>query len=175
MRIRALFLSWLAAVTLSSLAGCAGTLPPPAQWKSEPDIVMVENERFRADLKPVCGKLGGCEAFVLRIVNKTDKNIKVNWNKTLYICGGRTSGGFMFKGIAYKDRNNPKPPDVVLGNATWTKTIWPNNLAHYVTGREAGWRNEAMPQGENGAYVSLSIDNKEVSERLVVRLSPVRP
>jgi hypothetical protein len=174
MRIRALFLSWLAAGTLISLAGCAGTLPPPAQWKIEPDIVMVENVQFRAHLKPVCDKHGGCEAFVLRIINKTDKNIKVNWNKTLYISGGHTSGGFMFKGVVYKDRNNPKP-DVVLGNATLTKTIWPNNLAHYVTGREGGWRHEAMPQGENGAYVSLSIDDKEVSERLVIRLSLVRP
>ena len=170
MRIRALFPAWLAAVTLISLAGCAGTIPPPAHWKSVPDIAMVENERFRAQLKPVFGKSGGCEAFVLGIVNKTDKNIKVNWNKTLYISGGHTSGGFMFKGVAYKDRNNPKPPDVVPGNATLTKTIRPSNLAHYDPAQKDGWRHEAMPQGENGALVSLSIDGKEVTERLVVRL-----
>jgi hypothetical protein len=175
MRIRALLPSWLAAVALFSLTGCAGTLPPPAQWKSEPDIVMVEYERFRVHLKPVFGNSGGCEAFVLSIVNKTDKNIRVNWNKTLYISGGHAAGGLMAEGAVSKDRDNPKPPDVVPGNATLTRTIWPDNLAHYDTGRKGGWRHEAMPPGENGAYVSLSINGREVSESLIFRLSIVRP
>jgi hypothetical protein len=172
MRIRNFLLSWITAVTLVSLVGCAGTLAPPAHWKSVPDIVVIENRQFRVQLKPVWGSHGGCEAFVLGVVNKTNKSIKVNWNKTLYFSGDQTSGGFMFEGVVYKERNNPKPPDVVPGNASMTKTIWPNKLVYYVPIR--GWRNEAMPEGDNGAYVSLSIDGKEVIERLVVRLSLVR-
>jgi predicted small lipoprotein YifL len=177
MRIKTLFLSGLAAVALVSLTGCAGVYSPPAhsppaQWKSAPDMATVENKQFTAHLKPVCGSYnGGCEAFVLSIVSKTDKNIEVNWNKTLYISGGQTSGGFMFEGIVYKDRNNQKPPDVVFGNGTLTKTIWPNNLVNYVSGQYGGWVHVTMPQGDNGAYVTLSIDGKEISERLFVRLS----
>lgn len=153
------------------LSGCAGMFPPPAQWQSEPQQASVDNPQFSAQLKPVCGSYGGCEAFVLQIVNKTSKNIEVDWNRTLYISGGQTSGGFMFEGVVYKDRNNPKPPDVVFGNGTFTKTIWPNNLVNYVSGKYGGWQNEGMPQGDNGVYLSLSVDGKDVSERLLVRLS----
>jgi hypothetical protein len=171
MNIKTLFLSGLAAVALVSLVGCATS--PPVQWKSEPETATVENEQFIAQIKPVW-QYGTCRGFVLTIVNKTDKNIEVNWNKTLYISGGQTSGGFMFEGVVYKDRNNQKPPDVVFAKGTFTKTIWPNNLVSFSAGSAyvyGGWLNEAMPAGENGAYLSLSIDGKEVSERLVVLLS----
>jgi len=147
------------------------------QWKSEPDIATVENEQFTVHLKPTCGRYGkcgcygGCESFVLSITNKADKNIEVNWNKTLYISSGQTSGGFMFDGVVYKDRNNQKPPDIVFGNGTLTKTIWPNNLVKYESGQYGGWKNEEMPIGDNGIYLSLSIDGKEISERLLVNLS----
>ncbi len=168
MRIKSFFIG-LSAILLVSLAGCAGLAPP--QWVSKPDVATVDNEQFTVHLKPVCGGYGGCESFILSIVNKTDKNIEVNWNKTLYISGGQTSGGFMFEGVVYKDRNNPKPPDVVFGNSTFNKVIWPNNLVNYVSGQYGGWRNDAMPQGFNGAYLSLTLDDKEFDERLRVSLS----
>jgi len=71
----------------------------------------------------------------LTIRNKTNKNIELNWNKTLYITGGQTSGGFMFEGVVYAERNNPKPADLIFGNSTFTKEISPSNLVDYETGR----------------------------------------
>jgi len=143
---------------------------PGVTWVSEPATATVDNPFFTAQLTPRCGGYGGCNSFSLIIRNKTDKNIEINWNKTLYVSDGQTSGGFMFEGVIYRERNNPKPPDVVFGNGTFSKVIWPNNLVHYSSGRYGGWENLRMPTGENGAYLSVVVDGKEISERIIVTL-----
>jgi len=163
MKIKTSFLSGLTAVMLVFIAGCAGMFPPPAQWKSEPNRATVENAQFKVILEPILVRTG-YRAFVFSIINKTDRNIEINWNKTLYIRGGQTSGGFMFAGVVYKDRNNPKPPDIVFGNNKCDKGLLPNILVDYHSRK---WRHYSMPQGENGVYLSLLIDGKEVNEHLV--------
>lgn len=147
----------------------------PARYlvKSDPPIVQESNEYFETSLKPRCGS-SGCDGFRLTIQNKTDKNLEVNWNKTVYINHGQTSGGFMFEGVVYRDRNNPKAPDIVFGNGTFSKTIWPNNLVEYTSGKYGGWSNEDMPSGENGVYLTVNIDGKEISQKLVTSISVTR-
>ena len=176
MRIKTMFLSGFFAIMLISFVGCS--VFAMYKWKSVPVNAVVENEKFEVHLLSNCkngsAMYGGCKGFILEIVNKMDKNIEVNWNKIFYISGGQTSGGFMFEGIVYKDRNDPKSPDIVFGNSTFRKTIWPNNLVDFTSGKYGGWRHDSMPVGENGAYISLIIDGKEVNERLFVRLSKTR-
>jgi len=151
-------------------AGCATTR---IVVKAEPTVMQASNEYFETTATPRCGSYG-CEAFTLQIKNKTDKNLEVNWNKTLYITRGQTSGGFMFEGVVYKDRNNPKSPDIVFGNGTLSKTIWPNNLVEFSSGKYGGWRNEDMPSGENGIYLTVNVDGKEISQKLVTNISVTR-
>jgi hypothetical protein len=155
---------------LSLLFGCVG-LTPRAPWTSAPYQATADNSIFNATIKPVCTGYG-CPAFVLSIENKTDKNLELDWNKTLYVSGGQTSGGFMFEGVVYKDRNNPKPPDVIFEKGSLTKTIWPNNLVEFSSGRYGGWRNESMPVGENGIYLTIVVEGKEMHEKLTVVLTP---
>jgi hypothetical protein len=155
---------------LSLLFGCAGMGPRPL-WTSAPVQATADNSIFSATIKPICTGYG-CEAFVLSIQNKTDKNLELDWNKTLYVSGGQTSGGFMFEGVVYKDRNNPKPPDVIFGKGSLTKSIWPSNLVEFSSGKYGGWRNEPMPRGENGTYLTIVVDGKDMHERLTVILSP---
>jgi hypothetical protein len=159
---------WAASATaLLILAGCA----PRTLWVGEPPTASIDNEYFNANLSPTC-KSSGCDSFYLSIHSKTNKNIEVNWNKTLFISRGQTSGGFMFEGVVYKDRNNPKPPDIVFGKSRFAKSIWPNNLVHFSSGRYGGWENSPMPPGENGIYLSVIVDGKEINERLTMRLEP---
>ncbi len=77
----------------------------------------------------------------------------------------------MFEGVVYKDRNNQKPPDIVFARGNFLKIIHPNNLVSFASGRYGGWEHSEMPPGENGAYLSVSVDGKEISERLVMQLA----
>ena len=80
----------------------------------------------------------------------------------------------MFEGVVYKDRNSPKSPDIVFGNDTFAKTIWPNNLVEFSSGKYGGWRNESMPSGENGIYLTVNIDGKEITQKLITNISVTR-
>ena len=151
-------------------AGCATTR---TVVKADPTVMQASNEYFETAAIPQCGSYG-CEAFILRIKNKTYRNLEVNWNKTLYVTRGQTSGGFMFEGVVYKDRNSPKSPDIVFGNGTFAKTIWPNNLVEFSSGKYGGWRNESMPSGENGIYLTVNIDGKEITQKLITNISVTR-
>ena len=111
--------------------------------------------------------VSGYRGFLLSIKNKTQKPIEIDWNKTYYITAGQTSGGFMFDGIIYKDRNNLKPNGMVLPSSEFLKTIFPNNLATLSVGRRAEWVNMTLPLGEQGAYITIVVDGKEVGTKLL--------
>jgi hypothetical protein len=158
--MRGLFPSVIAGLAFTT--GCAS----PPEWKIDPDIATVDNELLTASIQPICHGWAGCDSFLLRIVNKTDKDIEVNWNKTLYIRNGQTSGGFMFEGVMYADRNNNKPPDVVFKQSSFTKVILPSNLVTLDTGKGGGWRNIAMSNGSHGLYLTVVVSGKEISQRV---------
>ena len=163
---------WGGLVILSAtgLIGCAGLgFPMPEKWVSTPATATVENPAFTASITPRCHGLG-CEAFTFTLVNKTEKNLELDWNKTLFVTSGQTSGGFMFEGVVYRDRNNQKSPDIIFAKGSLTKTIWPNNLVSFSSGRYGGWDHGSMPRGENGVYLTVILDGKELHEKLVVTL-----
>ncbi len=147
----------------------SGCLPNVA-WHSEPAFKS-SNEYFNVLISPVCSGYG-CEAFTLNLTNNTDKDIEIDWNRTLYLVHNQTHGGFMFEGIVYRDRNNPKPPDIVFAHSILRKKIWPNNLVYFSTSSRSGdWYHESMPEGENGVYLSVIIDGKEIKEKQTINLS----
>jgi len=151
------------------MAGCAPG--PRYTWKAEPYRQSVENEYFTASIAPTAFDMifGGYEAFDLIIKNKTSVDIELDWNKTLYIERNQTKGGFMFDGVVYKDRNNPKPPDIIFSGAELRKNIWPNALVSF-SGR---WDHNPMPAGQNGVYLTIKIKDKEVQEKIVLDISRV--
>ncbi len=166
-RFASLVVSAVIAVTV--LIGCA--MGPRYVWNSAPETRTVSNDIFDAQLSPVCTS-SGCVSFVLTIKNKSDKNIELNWNKTLFISGGQTSGGFMFEGVVYKDRNNPKSPDMIFAKGNLVKTIYPNNMVDFSGGKYGtGWYNAPMGSGENGVYLATLVDGKEINEKLTVNIS----
>ncbi|WP_028601761.1 hypothetical protein [Ottowia thiooxydans] len=168
-------------------AGCAKRVvakvePQATQWsrhsleiKVEPKVIQRVNEYYEVIAEPKC-MTSGCNAFMLTIKNKTAKNLEVNWNKTLYVFGAQASGGFMFEGVVYKDRNSPKSSDVIFGNGHLIKLIYPNDLVKYYGGRYvARWDHEDMPFGENGIFLTVNVDGKEVTEKIVTSISISQP
>ena len=146
------------------LAGCA---TPEYTWNIEPSTQTVENEYFSASLTPAFfgNSLTGYESFRIKIKNKTAVDIELDWNKTLYIENNQTKGGFMFnKCIAYKGTNNSKPPDIIFPGSTLRKRVWPNALVSY----HHGWRNDDIPPGQNGIYLTIKVQDKEVKEKLLL-------
>lgn len=165
------FIILIALVTL--IEGC-GLITSYKYWKSEAIRKSVDNEYFSAKIFTVACDRRGCDAFLLSVKNKTDKALELNWNKTLYIVHGQTSGGFMFEGILYQDRNSPKSPDIIFPNGEFNKRVWPNNLVE-LSSVTYGWNNNPMPSGENGVYLTVNVDGKEINEKLTVSLSKIKP
>lgn len=163
--------------TLLALTACA----TPPVWKAEPNRAKIENASFIAELEPVChyervytniyGGFSGCNGFELSIKNKTSSNIELDWNKTLYVASGQTSGGFMFEGIIFAERNNPKLPDVIFAGGTLKKIIWPNNFVEYSGGQYgSGWYHRKLNTGEQGIFLTTIIDGKIVNEKITIKL-----
>jgi len=150
-------------------------------WKADPASFRVDNNKYYSSqitpfsslTSPGFGIDTGYNGFILNIHNHTDKILKLDWDKTYYILNGQTYGGFMFEGIVYRERNNPKPPDIIFPNGKLLKNIWPNNLVSF-SGKY--WHNEEFPEGENGVYLTLIADGKEINEKLTVNIlrTPVK-
>ena len=170
------YIAWLVIVMLL-VTSCAA--PIQKYLHSIPPSQTVSNEYFDAEISPFISYNPPIASFFhtfdtsyvifeFSLKNKCDKDIEIDWNRTLFISQGVTSGGFMFEGIAYLTRNNPKPPDIVFANSSISKQIFPNILVEYY-GRN--WILSPMSSGENGVYLSVIIDGKEITEKLLVNIS----
>jgi len=163
------------AVLVTGLLSIIASGGPKYAWRSDPFDKIVTNEFFEAKIRPECGydyniEASSCKGFLLTIENKTDKDLELIWDKTLYIDNGQTSGGFMYEGIIYKDRNNPKPPDIIFAKNTFTRSIYPNNLIRFQSGRFAKWLHDSMSSGAQGVYLTVKLGNNEIREKLILNL-----
>jgi len=143
-------------------------------WSYSPTSNPIVKEDYAISITPAYWstyrKGHGWHCFALTVENKTAKNIEIVWDKTLFVTNGATSGRFMFEGVVYKERNNSRANDIVFGNTTLNKLILPNNLVAYLGGRSIGWFHHLMPQGENGIYITLKVDDKEIGEKVLVNI-----
>lgn len=113
--------------------------------------------------------IAGYSAFILKLNNDSDNDIEIDWNKTYFIDNGRTNGTFMFEGIVYKDRNNPKTSDIVFQHSIFSKAIYPNNLVVFnANGSLSSWGHEGMGIGTHGVYLTLLINGKSINKKIYV-------
>lgn len=155
---------------------------PPEAWSYKSISNPADNKNFTVSITPAYWssyRQGyGWHAFDLSVVNKTNKNIEIVWDKTLFISDGSTRGRFMFEGVVYKERNDPKPNDVVFANSTFTRLILPCALVEYMSAISIGgriqypakWFHHIIPPGETGAYITVKVDNNEISEKVLINI-----
>lgn len=147
---------------------------PRYKWKSTPQNAIAQNKYYRAILIPNFTEWG-CDGFELIITNLSKIDLKVDWNNTLFITNNQTSGVFSFVGTMFIQRDNPKPPDIVFPGWTIDKLIWPNVLVYYSNEPyNKGWKQDVMPQGYNGVYLSVLANGIEINERLLVNLTATK-
>ena len=106
--------------------------------------------------------------YTLYVNNKSKNDIEIDWNRTSFIRNGQTDGGFMFEGIKYIDRNNPKNPTIIMSGTSREMNIYPNNLAYFQHNQYGGWKNSNIPDGENGVYLVFKQGSKEFREKLLI-------
>lgn len=110
-------------------------------------------------------------AFELRVTNKTRHDVEIVWNETMFVSDGQTNGGFMFEGVVFSRRDEPKQNDVVFPGTTFKKVIFPNILAKYIGVMGIGWKNRPFGAGEFGAYVVLQRGSEKIKQRLTTKLT----
>jgi len=141
------------------LSGCVST-QTKGIWQGADSV---ENEYFHATFWPLFDNKG----YALTIRNKTEKDLELNWDKTLYMLNGRTKGRFMLEGAIYRDRNNSKPNDIIFPGGKLVITVWPSHLVRYVSGRYGGWKHDRIEAGSvTGAYLTIMADGVEINEQM---------
>jgi hypothetical protein len=147
-------------------------------WVSSPVVQATGNQYYEAQLEPLTNGHKFFVSFRLTVTNKTDQNLELDWNKTVYIHNGRTRGGFVFKGIKPEDiKESTIPADTILGGHTFSKVISPYKLLARAPLRDP--RIEAtessiypgiLPAGENGMVLVIRLNGKELVEKITLTI-----
>lgn len=116
-----------------------------------------EDDNVKISLSAAEGENKNVSSLLLSVENKSNNDLEIDWNKTVYLMNGSSNGGFMFDGIVYLQRNAPKSPDVVLSKNRLDKIILPNNLVSF----ENNWHHEELPEGENGISLVYVMNGTE--------------
>ena len=139
-------------------------------WRSDPPLPSYSNKYFSISTVPII-LFDGYGAFAIKVQNKTKRNIEVNWNRTIFISNAEANGGFMFQGIPYEKRNYPIPPDIVPPHGILRKIVFPNNL---IVKSDDSWIHKPMEKGENGLYITVKVNGKNMGAKLPSHLSEKR-
>lgn len=167
-------------VGLFLLSGCVSGRSVATPYK-----VMKANEYYKAEIDFFAkGDKKFLNGMLLTIDNKTDIEIEVVWDKTMYINNGQTSGRFMYEGVTYADRNSSKSNDIVFPAQSFKKSIFPNNLVFItdtaamasvlgcgsVYGSQRQWCHNSFDKGEHGIYLTLKIGDKLYRETITSKI-----
>lgn len=158
----------LIAIAALAVTGCGGR--QKQVFDHTPRINQVENEYFTLIVVPHRVK-NLIVAFDITIRNKSNHDIEIVWDKTLYIDNGRTFGRFWSQGIRYSERQGQLPPDIVFQKSTFEKTIWPSGLIEMRSGK---MNHVPMDAGEHGIYLTTRINGKDITEKATFHFSEVK-
>ncbi|MBW2353687.1 MAG: hypothetical protein JRF51_10745 [Deltaproteobacteria bacterium] len=167
-------------LVLILLAGCASTKIPRA-WISSPPAQRGENRSFKATLEPLKGGERFFVSFRLSVRNKTDKTLRIDWNRTRYIYQGRPNGGFVFRGIdPAAIKGSSIPPDPIRPGELFSKEIFPTSLVAFTPFRDVvtdkqgkGIQPGPIPAGENGISLAIRQGEREMVERILLNIRAV--
>ncbi len=170
---------WSVLVLLIVLTACAPT-KKIKNWVSSPSVQKGGNKSFEARFEPLKGDKKFFVSFRLSVMNKTDKNLKIDWNKTRYIYKGRPYGGFVFYGINPADIKNSIPPDLIAPGQLFSKEIFPANLVAFTPIREEVLNKKGrgiypgpIPAGENGISLVILQGEQEIVDKIVLKIRAI--
>lgn len=141
-------------------------------WIADPGIKGVRNPFYEAQLEPLKTDKNFFYYFQVTIFNKTDAELKIDWNKTQYLRNGTSKGVFIFQGINPDDiKNLTIPYEIVPVGERLIKRIAPYELVAwnpYRSKSESRINPGIIPAGRNGILLVILVDGEEVIERIEV-------
>ena len=153
-------------ILVALLTGCAGLLEQPSSGPAPQ--ASASNESFDMTISPIYEFGRFPIGFKLSVVNKTEKDLEIDWNRTSFVDNGSSRAGFMFEGIRFADRNNPKQPDFVFAKGTFTKDIFPTANVEWNTRiSRPDWTFKEL-NSNCGVSLSVKADGKEVRQNVIL-------
>ena len=153
-----------------TVTGCAAV----EVYSSNPAVQKMGNDYFNVELEPQLQEgQNFFTSFRFVFTNTTKKDLHVDWEKTHYLFDGRRAGRFLWEGVDWdalkKVRNQPLIP--VAAGDTVTATIFPLSLAgrsRLTSTTGLRYTRGPLPVGENGIFLVVRHDGKEIREKIVV-------
>jgi len=159
---------WLAL----TVTGCAAV----EVYSSSPAVQKMSNNYFNVELEPQHQEgQNFFTSFRFSLTNKTKKDLHVDWENTFYLVNGRRSGRFLWEGVDWealkKIKKQPLVP--VAAGDTVTAVVFPKSLAgrsRMATTTDRRYTRGPLPAGENGMFLVVRQNGREVREKIVVKI-----
>jgi hypothetical protein len=148
----------------------------PKIWISSPVIQTAGNPHYEAKIEPLKDGNKFFVSFRLVVINRTDKNMAVDWNETRYMHNDRTHGVFVFEGIRPEDiKKLTIPADKIVSGQSFSKVISPFKLLARAPIKDRYTDKPVispgiMPIGKNGIYLVVRQNGNEITEKMSVNI-----
>jgi uncharacterized protein YxeA len=148
---------WVVLCTVVLLGGCSGFMVSTTH-------IAKDNPYLDFQLKTV-----DYLSYDLTVTNKTNQDVEIIWDKTMYIEENNTTNdGFMFGDETFlEDRDRHRKPTIVFAKNSMKKTLYPACLAFF----RRGWSHYYLPSGKSGVYIVVKVGDEEVKQRLYINIS----
>ena len=87
-------------------------------------------------------------------LNKTDKNIKIDWNQVLFIDTDGSSKKVFHAGVRYIERDKEQAPTIIYKGTNINDLIIPIQNVYFSSGSYGGWRTKPLI---NAPVVGISV------------------
>ena len=161
------------ALALLFLAACV----PAKTWISRPTQQQVQNAEFSARLTPLKRDKEHFVSFRLFIENKTARDLKIDWNRTRYLCDGKSYGPVVFSDIDPASIKTSIPPAIIPASGTFSKEVFPLKLVAFapvrkdiLDGEGRGLFPGPLPKGENTVDLAVYAGDRLLRQRITVNI-----
>jgi hypothetical protein len=155
-----------------ALIGCAAV----QVYSSSPEVQKISNDYFHVELEPLLQESQNFfTSFRFVVTNKTKKDLHVDWENSFYLFNGCRRGRFLLEGVDWdalkRIRNQPLVP--VAAGDTVTAVIFPKSLvgrSRITSTTGLRYTRGPLPAGENGIFLVIKQNGREIREQIVVEI-----
>ena len=128
--------------------------------------INVENNTFNSELFDITWKYNFTDfSFVLN--NKSDYNIKINWNEISLIDQFGENNKIFHSGIKYIDREKEQAETMVYKKSKITDLIAPIKNVYYEAGKYGGWKQNQILKVKSQTFGAYQFYNSLVDNSLI--------
>ena len=160
------------------MAGCARE----QIYNSVPPMQTVSTSAFEVKLEPLRAEgYSYYNQFRYQFINKTNKDLIIDWSETFYLRNGKKYGHFGWVGLTFDElREVKEQPDIVIAaGKTDGIVIFPMKLMGWreegvrmkAATPEAGFTNTPLPEGDNGMSIAVLKDGKVLRKSIIVNIT----